>query len=220
MSELPNSGVIFTAPSHGGVMQVKKPPVRLFVASGEPVTATPKRETAPESVDHSSSSPDLAVNRQRHGSETRKTALVAGRIRHDLKAQVLRRAKKKGWSESKTVADLVEQALAKNLAEEFAVTLTNALKDAITTQLHQELSSVRNLSYQSLYSSEQGRIFAIQLLSLFLEGRADILSSLVDECQKEAIANMKPYMKHADGGEGADPVWPSSSSNTLGTAPS
>jgi hypothetical protein len=64
------------------------------------------------------SSADPAVNRtKRHGSETRKLALTAGRIPPHLKDQVLRRAEKRGWSESKTVADLLEQALAKGLAE-------------------------------------------------------------------------------------------------------
>jgi hypothetical protein len=217
--QFPRNGEIFTAPAHGGVLQVKKPPERLFVASDQPVTATGQRETTPESVDHNSSPPDPAVHRKRHGSETRKSALIAGRIAPHLKAQVLKRAKSKGWSESKTVADLVEQALAKNLADEFAVTLTNALKDAIATQIHTELSPVRNLAYQAFYSAEQGRIFDIHLLSLFLQGRNDVLARLIDECQEEAIQNMRPYLKHADGGEEADAAWPSSSSNISGAGP-
>jgi hypothetical protein len=205
--------VIFEASANTGVIQDKQPPGRFSPGSPQPVTATGERETA---TDHSFTPPDPADNRHKHhGSEKRQLQLIAGRIAPHLKTQVLRRAKAKGWSESKTVADLVEQALARDLAEQFAITLKNAVQDAVTTQLRQELASIRNLAYQGFYSAEQGRIHGIQLLHLFLQGRTDVLSDLIDESQDEALANMKPYVKHADGG-GEYPPWPSSSSHTSG----
>lgn len=198
-------------------MQDKKPPGRFTTGSPQPVTATEERETATDDADHVLSLPDPAVNRHKHhGSETRKLDLIAGRVSHHLKTQVLRRAKHKGWSESKTVADLVEQALARDLAEQFSVTLMNAMKDAIATQIRQEITPIRSLAYQGLYSAEQGRIHGIQLLALFLQGRTDVVSDLIDESQKEAIENLKPYVRYADGGEEAA-AWQSSSSNTYDT---
>ena len=44
-------------------------------------------------------------------------------VKPSIKSEVVRVARLKGWTESKTVASLVEQALAANLAESFAVML-------------------------------------------------------------------------------------------------
>jgi hypothetical protein len=63
------------------------------------------------------------IRPKHHGSETRQTLQIAGRVKPAVKSEVARIAKLKGWTESKTVATLVEQALAGNLAEQFGVML-------------------------------------------------------------------------------------------------
>jgi hypothetical protein len=114
--KLPTAGIIFERRrTHAGVMQDKKPPVRLTAGVWQPVTARETRETAPSQSltqkDDPVTAENVAVNRhaesdtqrspadtcaKHHGSEIRQLALVAGRIAPHLKTQVLKRAKDKG----------------------------------------------------------------------------------------------------------------------------
>src|SRR5206468_12040230 len=87
-----------------------------------------------------------------HGSETRQTEQIAGRVLPHIKSEVVRLAKLKGWTESKTVATLVEQALARSLAEQFGVMLKATIQDAITRQMHKENNRAANLALEAFYS--------------------------------------------------------------------
>jgi hypothetical protein len=192
-------------------MQDKKPPRRLTVGVWQPVAATGTGETAPSQSRTRKDSPEIsqvvAVNRhngnapastpantpqKHHGSETRQLALVAGRIAPHLKTQVIQRAKDKGWSESKTVADLVEQALARDLAESFSVSLKNTLTDALTTQVHKEYNRAANLALEAFYAAEEGRILTIYTLR-FILGDADLLAEVIAEARVEARESLKRY---------------------------
>jgi hypothetical protein len=195
----------------GGVRQDKKPPRRLSAGIWQPVSATGTRETAPSTSrtrkDGEETPKDVAVNRhtgsdtaspspensaKHHGSETRQLALVAGRIAPHLKTQVRKRAKDKGWSESKTVADLVEQALANDLAKSFAVSLKNSLTDALTTQVHKEYNRTANIALEAFYSAEESRILTIYTLR-FILGDAELLSEVIEEARGEARESLKRY---------------------------
>jgi hypothetical protein len=192
-------------------MQDKKPPRRLTVGVWQPVAATGTGETAPSQSRTRKDSPEIsqvvAVNRhngsdttstpadtppKHHGSESRQLALVAGRIAPHLKTQVLKRAKDKGWSESKTVADLVQQALENDLAGSFSVSLTNSLTEALTTQARKEYNRAANLALEAFYAAEECRILTIYTLR-FILGDADLLAEVIAEARAEARESLKRY---------------------------
>jgi hypothetical protein len=89
-TQIPQS--IFDAVAHAGVLQDKYPPTRIKAASEEPATASMPADNRPN----------------HHGSEKRQTQQIAGRVLPHIKSEVVRVAKLKGWTESKTVAALVE----------------------------------------------------------------------------------------------------------------
>jgi hypothetical protein len=210
--QLPKTGMIFERQvTYAGVMQVKKPPRRLTVGVWQPVAATGTGETAPDTSRTRKDSPEIsqvvAVNRhpgsdtastspennaKHHGSESRQLALVAGRIAPHLKTQVLKRAKAKGWSESKTVADLVQQALENDLAGSFSVSLTNSLTEALTTKVGKEYNRAANLALEAFNAAEEGRIIAIYTLR-FILGDADLLAEVIEEARREARESLKRY---------------------------
>jgi hypothetical protein len=119
-------------------------------------------------------------------------ALVAGRIAPHLKTQVIQRANDKGWSESKTVADLVQQALENDLAGSFSVSLTNSLTEALTTKVGKEYNRAANLALEAFYGAEEGRILTIYTLR-FILGDADLLAEVIAEARAEARESLKRY---------------------------
>jgi hypothetical protein len=180
--QLPKTGIILEGRAHAGVIQDKYPPGRIAAALSEPVTADPEPVTADRE----------AQNRPKHhGSENRQTEQIAGRVLPHIKSEVVRVAKLKGWTESKTVAALVEQALAKTLAEQFGVMLKTTIQDAITKQMHKENNRAANLALEAFYSAEEARIVTIYLLR-FLLGGEDIalLPQIIKECQEQARENV------------------------------
>jgi hypothetical protein len=210
--EIPTAGDIFKREEvYASVMQDKQPPGRLTAGMWQPVTATGSGETAPNTSrtrkDNPETPQDVAVNRQlandtasippensakHHGSETRQLALVAGRIAPHLKTQVLKRAKAKGWSESKTVADLVQQALENDLAGSFSVSLTNSLTEALTTKVGKEYNRAANLALEAFYSAEEARMLTIYLLR-FILGDDALLEKIVADVRSEAQESLKRY---------------------------
>src|SRR5688500_16729146 len=103
---------VFQRQPYGGVGQDKKPPGRFDTALSEPPTATFKPPTATEQLQ---GTPPMADNRPKHhGSETRQTAQITGRVPFHVKTEVLRIADLHDWTESYTVSTLVQKALAQN----------------------------------------------------------------------------------------------------------
>jgi hypothetical protein len=173
----PQPKSIFNRSAYTGVRQDKYPPGRIKVVSDEPLTATTPADNRPN----------------HHGSETRQTQQIAGRVPPPIKSEIVRLAKLKGWTESKTVATLVEQALAHNLAEQFGVMLKTTLQDAITKQLQKENNRHANLALKAFYAAEQARILTIHLLRLVLEESLEELPLIIAESQKQALENMRRY---------------------------
>jgi hypothetical protein len=166
---------IFDAEAHAGVMQDKYPPRRIKAASGEPAAASTPADNRPH----------------HHGSEKRQTQQIAGRVLPHIKSEVVRVAKLKGWTESKTVAALVEQALAHSLAEQFGVMLRTTIQEAITKQMQKQNNRAANLALEAFYSAEQGRILTIYTLRFLLGSDIEILPQIIAESQEQARENMK-----------------------------
>jgi hypothetical protein len=108
-----------------------------------------------------------------------------------IKSEVVRVAKLKGWTESKTVAALVEQALAHSLAEQFGVMLRTTIQETITKQMQKENNRAANLALEAFYSAEQARILNIYTLRFLLGSDIEILPQIIAESQKQARENMK-----------------------------
>ena len=124
------------------------------------------------------------------GSETRQTLQIAGRVSPAIKSEVARLAKLKGWTESKTVANLIEQALAGNLAEQFGVMLKTTIQEAVTTQMRQENNRAGNLALEAFYSAEEARILTVYLIRLFLGSDIDILPQIIKDAQDQTRENV------------------------------
>jgi len=165
---------IFNAVAHAGVMQDKYPPRRIKAASVEPATASLPADIRPS----------------HHGSEKRQTQQIAGRVLPHIKSEVVRVAKLKGWTESKTVAALVEQALAHSLAEQFGVMLRTTIQEAITKQMQKQNNRAANLALEAFYSAEQARILTIYTLRFLLGSDIEILPQIIAESQEQARENM------------------------------
>jgi hypothetical protein len=111
-------------------------------------------------------------------------------VKPHIKSEVVRVAKLKGWTESKTVADLVEQALTHNLAEQLGVALKNILQEAVTTQMAKADSRAGNLALEAFYSAEESRILTVYLIRLFLGSDIDILPQIIKDSQDQARENV------------------------------
>src|SRR5262245_10970469 len=98
------AGEIYGGRGNAWVGQDKKPPGRLTAASDQPATATIPAvgekggsATAVTSTSEYTTDTHPAVDRPtHHGSETRRTAQVSGRVSPVLKTQLLQLAKKQG----------------------------------------------------------------------------------------------------------------------------
>jgi hypothetical protein len=189
---------IFEGKIHTGVMQDKYPPERISAGMRLPATATvvadltPRVSTSFNRTQNNTS--QTADNRQKHhGSETRQTLQVSGRVSPAIKAEIARLSRLKGVTESKTVATLLEQAIAANLAEQFAVQLKASLKEAATesmTAITKANNRAGNLALEAFYSSEESRILVVYLLRLTLGSDIDVLPQIIRDAQIQARENV------------------------------
>ena len=166
----PKPQEIFEGRTNASVMQDKKPPWRFTIASEKPSTASTEADNRPK----------------HHGSETRQTLQISGRVPPRIKSEVQRIAKLKGWTESFTVRALIEQALARNLAEQFGVMLKTTIQEAITTQLKKDNNRAANLALEAFYSAEQGRVISTYALRFLLGEDIDILPEIIKQSQEQA----------------------------------
>jgi hypothetical protein len=183
--------VIFEAKTNAGVMQDKYPPGRITTGIVESSTVMPPADIRPK----------------HHGSETRQTQQIAGRVPPHVKSEVVRLAKLKGWTESYTVNTLVQQALAHNLAESFGVMLKNTIQESITKQMNKAMHQLTTYSRECLNAAEEGRVIGIYNLRYLLGEDNDLLSNILKEAQNEAGNSLN----HFAGKEAENPpLWQSS----------
>jgi hypothetical protein len=190
---------IFFSGTHGVRRQDKKPPGRFDGGLSEPLTATADPVTAK----------NLPENRHtHHGSETRQTVNLAGRVPWHIKAEVTRLGAVHGWTESKTVRTLIEQALAKNLGEQFAVMIRQTIQEAVRTELQKDRDWLRKINLSEYLAAEQARLHAIDLHRLFIPPDQDINQKIKDN-RKNAFKHLKFYFHSIDVQE-QQQSWPSS----------
>jgi hypothetical protein len=92
---------IFEGKTHTGVMQDKYPPGRISAGMRQPATATVVADLNPLLSTNTSRSQNTHASaadmrQKHHGSETRQTVQIAGRVKPAVKSEVVRLAKLKG----------------------------------------------------------------------------------------------------------------------------
>jgi hypothetical protein len=183
---------IFLNGTHGVGRQDKKPPGRFEGALSQPLTATTTDQTATEQL---SAPDDTADDRPKHhGSETRQTANIWGRVPFHIKAEVDRIGAVNGWTESKTVRTLVEQALAKSLGEQFAVMIRNTIQEAVRTELQKDRAWLRKITLSTFLAAEQSRLHGVDLQRSFLPKAGDI-NKIVNDNRSQALKNLPFYFR-------------------------
>jgi hypothetical protein len=183
---------IFQRQAHGGVVQDNKPPRRLTTASSQPVTAESPAVT--ETINPVTVIPPADNRPTHHGSETRKTELVAGRVSPHIKSEVNRMAKLRGETPSKTVAWLVEQALARTIAEQFGVMIRQTIQEAVRQEFRTYTNRMGKLTFSAYLAAEQSRIVGIENLRYKLDAK-DIgnLPQKIRGYRQQALDNLKLY---------------------------
>jgi predicted amidophosphoribosyltransferase len=190
---------IFFSGTHGVRRQDKKPPGRFDGGVSEPLTAAADPETAK----------NLQQNRQtHHGSETRQTANIAGRVPFHIKSEILRIGAMHGWKESYTVRTLVEQALAHSLGEKFAVMIRHTIQEAVKTELQKDREWLRKINMSEYLAAEQGRLLVIDFLRAFLPNGEDV-NQKIRESRKNSLKHLKFYF-HSISVQEEQSLWPSS----------
>jgi hypothetical protein len=195
----PEPQEIFFKGTHGVGRQDKKPPGRFNGYLSQPLTAVTDPVTAK----------DLPDNRQsHHGSETRQTALIAGRVPFHIKTEVNRIGDLHGWTESKTVRTLVEQALARSLGEQFAVLIRNTIQEAVKTELQKDRECLRKINLSEYLAAEQARLHIIDLHRSLLPQGEDINQKIKDN-RGNSFKHLKFYF-HSIAVQDEHSSWPSS----------
>jgi hypothetical protein len=184
---------IFQRQTNAGVGQDKQPPGRLTAASVEPATAEnpavgSKRGRATATV--------AAVDRTpHHGSETRRTEQVTGRVLPILKTQLLKVAKQRGAkTESMAVKMAVEVFVANEFGKQFLVMIRQTIQETVRQEFQAYTNRFGKLTFASYLAAEQGRLLYIDNLRLTLDQK-DIgtLPQKIKNARQQAWENLKYY---------------------------
>ena len=184
---------IFQRQTHGGVGQDKKPPGRFTARRGQPATAD--NPAVGSKGGHASAIP-VAVDRPtHHGSETRRTEQVSGRVLPFLKTALLQVAKRRGAkTESRAIAMAVEQFVANDFGEQFLVMIRQTIQETVRQEFQAYTNRFGKLTFSAYLAAEQGRLMEIENLRYALDEK-DIgtLSQKINNIRKQAWDNLKFY---------------------------
>ena len=194
---VPQIQEVFIRQPHGGVVQDNKPPWRLTAASAEPATATePAVGNKWGTASKDNADRQLAVDRPtHHGSETRRTEQVTGRVFPTLKAQLLKVAKQRGAkSESGAVAMAVEVFVANEFGKQFMVMIRQTIQETVRQEFQKFTNRWGKLTFSTYLAAEQGRLMLIKQLRSQLDAK-DVanLPQMIRGYRQEALDNLKFY---------------------------
>src|SRR5947207_4204026 len=152
---------IFKRQTNAGVVQDKQPPGRLTAASDQPATA---ESPAVGSKGGQAAAIAAAVDRPtHHGSETRRTEQVTGRVVPVLKTQLLKVAKQRGAkTESRAVAMAVEVFVANEFGKQFLVMIRQTIQEAVRQEFRVYTNRMGKINFAGYLAAEQGRLLGIE----------------------------------------------------------
>jgi hypothetical protein len=159
------------------VRQDKKPPGRFSAASPQPATAISQAVNTPK----------------HHGSETRRTDFIGGRILPDLKTSFLLVAKQNGWTKSYALSKAVEAFLVQDHGQKFGLRVAAIVESAINRTMEKHLNRLARLNVKQFLAAEQGRILDIHQLRFMLGGLGLVgeLPLIIEDSKKQAWDNLK-----------------------------
>jgi hypothetical protein len=165
------AGDIFGGRTNAGVVQDKQPPRRLTAATVQPATANDPAvgskggvATAVVTVHEHRSETSQPVDRPtHHGSETRRTEQVTGRVLPVLKSQLLKVAKQRGAkNESSAVAMAVEVFVANEFGKQFLTMVRQTIQATVRQEFQAYTNWMGKINFASYLAAEEGRIIGIE----------------------------------------------------------
>jgi hypothetical protein len=187
------AGDIFEWRENAGVGQDKKPPGRFTAERREPATA---EHPAVGSKGGYATAHSTAVDRKpHHGSETRRTEQVTGRVMPVLKTQLLEVAKQRGAkTESRAVAMACELFVANEFGKQFLVMIRQTIQETMRQEFQAYTNRFGKLTFSTYLAAEQGRLMEIEIYRSQLDQR-DIgtLSQKITSIRQQAWDNLKLY---------------------------
>jgi hypothetical protein len=191
--QLLKTGSIFEMQAYAGVVQDKQPPGRLTAERGQPATAA---HPAVGSKGGQATAIAAAVDRpMHHGSETRRTEQVTGRVLPVLKTQLLKVAKQRGAkTESRAVAMAVEVFVANEFGKQFLVMIRQTIQEAVRQEFQAYTNRFGKLTFSAYLAAEQGRLTAVEHYRSTLDPQ-DIgtLPQKITNIRQQAWDNLKFY---------------------------
>jgi hypothetical protein len=198
------AGEIYGGRINAGVVQDKKPPWRMTAATVQPATAIDPAvgskggaatalETATEYKEETQSAVDRPTH---HGSETRRTEQVTGRVLPVLKTQLLNVAKQRGAkNESTAVKMAVEAFVANEFGKQFLVMIRQTIQETVRQEFQAYTNRFGKLSFAGYLAAEQGRLHQIDNLRSMLDPK-DIgtLSQKIKNARQQSFDNLKLYI--------------------------
>jgi hypothetical protein len=183
---------VFLRRPNAGVVRDNKPPRRLTAASVQPETAESQAVT--KTIDPVTVISQADNRPTHHGSETRQLELIAGRVPPHIKSEVNRMAKLRGEKPSKTVRHLVEQALARTIAEGFGVMIRQTIQEAVRQEFQKFSDRWGTVNFATYLAAEQGRVMQQKELYNKLDAK-DVgkLPEMIRGFRQAAINNLKFY---------------------------
>ena len=128
--------------SHHGFWQDKEPQERFLSASSEPETA---------------------MIEKKHGTETRKTAHLAGRCKPIVKDRLMALAKDHGWTESFIIGVACEQFVKNSIGEKLGATLAATVSESVDERLKRIETHLARLSLEDLYEVREVKLYQLEL---------------------------------------------------------
>jgi hypothetical protein len=175
----------------------------LTAASGEPATAAIPAvgnkggiATALDAAHEYNADTQPAVDRPtHHGSETRRTEQVTGRVSPVLKTQLLTVAKQRGAkTESRAIAMAVEVFVANEFGKQFLVMIRQTIQETVRQEFQAYTNRFGKLTFAGYLAAEQGRLLEIENLRYQLDQK-DIgtLPQKIKDARQQALENLKFY---------------------------
>jgi hypothetical protein len=190
-------GEIFTIEANAGVVQDNKPPWRLAEASGEPATAEDPAvgEKGGAAAADKTHTPPAVDRPTHHGSETRRTEQVSGRVPPVLKTQLLALAKQQGArTESRAVKMAIEVFVANEFGRQFLTMIRQTIEAVVREEFRTYTNRMGKLNFNAYLAAEQARLLHIEEMRATM-GAAFVsdLTQIISRCRQQAQNNLKFY---------------------------
>jgi hypothetical protein len=115
-------------------------------------------------------------------------------VRRQIKAEVTRIEQVTGWSQSKVVGTLVEEALAHRMGEQFAVMIRQTIQEAVRQEFQKFSDRWGTLTFSVYLAAEQGRVMQVKELYSKLDAKdVSKLPEMIRGFRHEALSNLKYY---------------------------